>query len=48
MRNRLWSYPSMAGDPNNIEFLNKSEHLNAHGGNYKNPTEGALLNRSLD
>lgn len=46
--NNVKDHPSMAGDPNNIEFLNKSEHLKAHDGNYRNKTEGALLNRSIE
>jgi len=39
------AYPDQAGDPNNIQFLkgrnmDVNEHLDAHGGNYKNPTNG--------
>ena len=33
-------YPHLAGDPHNIQFLTKSEHLKAHGGNYRNITHG--------
>ena len=44
--NNVKDHPSMAGDPNNIEFLNKSEHLDAHNGNYRNKTEGPLIDRS--
>ncbi|WP_121616337.1 T7SS effector LXG polymorphic toxin [Virgibacillus halodenitrificans] len=38
-------YPDFAGDPDNIQFLkgrtmDKNEHLDAHEGNYKNPTNG--------
>ena len=46
--NNVKDHPSMAGDPNNIEFLNSTEHLQAHGGNYKNPTEGNLINRNTE
>ncbi len=34
------AYPELAGDPNNIQFLTRSEHLKAHGGNWRNPTHG--------
>ena len=39
------AYPDYVDDPNNIEFLKGSEkdineHLDAHGGNYQNPTNG--------
>lgn len=30
----------LAGDPDNIQFLTWREHLQAHGGNYFNPTNG--------
>lgn len=31
-------YPEHQGDPNNIQFLTKDEHLDAHQGNWQNPT----------
>lgn len=31
-------YPEYQGDPNNIQFLTKSEHLEAHRGSWQNPT----------
>ena len=31
-------YPEYQGDPNNIQFLTKDEHLEAHQGNWQNPT----------
>lgn len=34
------AYPEYQGDPENIQFLSRSEHLEAHGGNYRNPTNG--------
>ncbi len=36
-------YPELAGDPNNIQFLTKAEHLMAHGGNWKNITHGIFI-----
>ncbi len=46
--NNVKDHPEMAGNPNNVEFLNKTEHLEVHGGNYRNMTEGPLLNRSVE
>ena len=46
--NNVKDHPEMAGNPNNVEFLNKTEHLESHGGNYRNMTEGPLLNRSVE
>lgn len=31
-------YPEYQGDPDNIQFLTREEHLEAHNGNWKNPT----------
>ena len=36
-------YPELAGDPNNIQFLTKAEHLMAHGGNWRNITHGIFI-----
>ena len=33
-------YPELAGDPHNIQFLTRSEHIRAHGGNFRNITHG--------
>lgn len=38
-------YPDFAGDASNIQFLkrrtmDKNEHLDAHKGDYRNPTNG--------
>lgn len=32
------SYPEYAGDPDNIQFLTRQEHLEAHRGNWQNPS----------
>ena len=31
-------YPEYQGEPANIQFLTRSEHLEAHDGNWQNPT----------
>lgn len=31
-------YPEYQGDPRNIQFLTRAEHLEAHNGNWRNPT----------
>ena len=31
-------YPEYQGDPGNIQFLTRAEHLEAHNGSWKNPT----------
>ena len=33
-------YPEYQGDPNNIQFLTRAEHLAAHDGYFVNPTNG--------
>lgn len=33
-------FPEHQGNPQNIEFLSRPEHLHAHDGNYQNPTCG--------
>jgi RHS repeat-associated protein len=38
--------PDLASDPNNIEFVKGAkENLERHGGNFRNPTRGPLINR---
>lgn len=32
------TYPEYQGDPGNIQFLTRAEHLDAHNGNWRNPT----------
>ncbi len=45
--NNVKDYPKMAGNPNNIEFAKKgADHLGKHGGNYRNSTNGPLLDRT--
>lgn len=34
------AHPEYQGDPNNIQFLTRKEHFEAHGGNWQNPTNG--------
>lgn len=34
------AYPEYQGDPENIQFLSRAEHFDAHGGNFQNPTNG--------
>ena len=41
-------FPDLAGDPNNIKFLTKAEHLAAHSGNWANKTNGTMLDRMLE
>lgn len=33
-------YPDYQGNPENIQFLTRSEHREAHNGNFQNPTNG--------
>lgn len=34
------AFPEYQGDPENIQFLSRPEHQAAHGGDYRNPTNG--------
>ena len=34
------AYPEYQGAPENIQFLSRPEHKKAHGGDYRNPTNG--------
>lgn len=34
------AYPEYQGDPENIQFLSRPEHQEAHGGDYRNTTNG--------
>jgi RHS repeat-associated protein len=45
--NNVHAFPELAADPANVTFLDGDEHLNAHGGNWKNRTTGPLLNRGV-
>lgn len=44
--NDVHTNPELARDPNNIEFVRgRSEHLERHGGNFRNPTSGDMMKR---
>ncbi len=43
--NNVEHHPSLAGDPNNIEFVTPAEHLDRHNGNFHNPSSGELFSR---
>lgn len=40
-------HPYATGDPDNIKFLTFGEHLKVHGGNFRNKTQGNLVDRSF-
>jgi len=40
-------HPEKAGDPNNIEFVTRKEHLQKHDGNFKNKTTGPAKERTV-
>ena len=47
--NSVKAHPELAKDPNNISFVKgRKDHLQQHNGNFRNPTEGKLLNRSTE
>ena len=43
--NSVKDHPGMAGNPENIKFMTRQDHLLEHGGNWKNQTVGPLLDR---
>ena len=44
--NNVKDHPELAGEQRNVMFVKKGkEHLNAHGGNYRNETHGPLISR---
>lgn len=46
--NNVAASPDLAGNPNNIDFLDFEEHMAAHnGGNTRIPTSGPLLSRGI-
>jgi RHS repeat-associated protein len=45
--NSVKGSPHQAGNPNNIKFMTRVQHFKAHGGNWRNPTTGTLLNRKI-
>lgn len=38
---------AMASNPDNVRFLTRGDHLAAHEGNWRNPTSGRLVNRTM-
>lgn len=45
--NNVAQYREWAGDPRNIEFVRgQGGNLDAHGGNFRNPTTGPLIDRA--
>ena len=44
--NNVKHHPEHAGNSNNIEFVNKKEHLQRHNGNFRNKTTGEMKNRN--
>jgi len=45
--NNVKNNPEMAGNPDNIAFVTKEEHLDAHAGSWRNPTSGEFMTRSV-
>lgn len=46
--NNVASAPGLAGDPNNIDFVDQAEHMERHnGGRTRLPTRGGLMMRGL-
>lgn len=41
-------HPEMAGNPDNITFVTRREHLDAHGGIFRNKTEVSFVNRKIN
>lgn len=45
--NSVKAHPDQQANPDNIEFVrDRDEHLQRHGGDFKNPTEGKLIDRN--
>lgn len=44
--NNVKNHPELARDPNNIDFLDRSEHFDAHQRNWKKETTGPLVERN--
>ena len=44
--NSVKNNPELVGTPGNIIFMKRGEHLKTHGGNWRNQTEGELVDRS--
>ena len=41
-------HPEMAANPDSIKFLSPKEHLEEHGGNWRNLTNGELKSRDSE
>ena len=41
-------FPEYQGNSQNIQFISRSEHFNAHNGNFQNPTNGFYNYRTGD
>ena len=44
--NNVKDHPELADNPDNVIFLTRREHLEAHSGNFRNETHGKLVNRN--
>jgi hypothetical protein len=45
--NSVSAHPKLAANSDNIKFVKQGqEHIESHGGDFRNPTDGRLLNRS--
>jgi hypothetical protein len=45
--NSVKEHPELQANPDNIEFVkDRNEHLQKHGGDFRNPTEGELIDRN--
>ena len=43
--NNVKHHPELAGNPENVIFVTRQEHLLKHGGNFRNKTTGPLMHR---
>ncbi|MBB4607345.1 RHS repeat-associated protein [Xanthomonas arboricola] len=44
--NSVQAFPELAGVPDNVAFIPGNQHIGEHGGNYRNQTQGPMLQRS--
>jgi RHS repeat-associated protein len=45
--NSVHNNQHLAGNPDNVKFMTRSEHFKEHGFNWRTSTDGALLNRQF-